>query len=102
MKIEFYPERKLKKQILEIIGRYLDLNSYKVFFFGSRVKKDNSNRSDIDIGIEGPKKMPIQAKLEIEEELDNLPTLYKFDLVDFKEVPEKFKKEALKYAEYIR
>jgi len=102
MKIEFYPEGKLKKQILEIAGRYLDLNSYKVFFFGSRVKEDNSSRSDIDIGIEGPKKMPVQIKLEIEEELDNLPTLYKFDLVDFKEVPEKFRKEALKYVEYIR
>ena len=102
MKVKFYPEKKLKKQILDIAGRHLDLNSYKVFFFGSRVKKDNSSRSDIDIGIEGPKKMPVQIKLEIEEELDNLPTLYKFDLVDFKEVPERFKKEALRYAEYIR
>ena len=102
MKIEFYPEKKLKKQILDVAGRYLDLNSYKVFFFGSRVKKDNSSRSDIDIGIEGSEEMPVQMKLKIEEELDNLPTLYKFDLVDFKEVPEKFKKEALKYAEYIR
>ena len=77
-------------------------NTNKVFFFGSRVKKDNSNRSDIDIGIEGPKKISVRIKLEIEEELDNLPTLYKFDLVDFKEVPERFKKEALRYAEYIR
>lgn len=102
MKIEFYPEKRLKEQILEITGRHLDLNSYKVFFFGSRVKKDNSSRSDIDIGIEGAKKVPVEMKLRIEEELDNLPTLYKFDLVDFKEAPEKFKKEALRYAEYIR
>ena len=102
MKIEFYPEERLKKQILEIAGRYLDLNSYKVFFFGSRVKKDNSSRSDIDLGIEGLKKIPVQKKLKIEEELDNLPTLYKFDLVDFKGIPERFKKEALRYAEYIR
>ncbi len=102
MKIEFYSEEKLKKQIAEIANEYLDLSSYKVFFFGSRVKKDNSSRSDIDIGIEGPEKMPVQIKLEIEEELDNLPTLYKFDLVDFKQVSEKFRKEALKYVEYIR
>lgn len=102
MKIEFYSEEKLKKQILKIISKYLDLSSYKVFFFGSRVKKDNSIVSDIDIGIEGPKEIPAKIKLEIEEELDELPTLYKFDLIDFKGASEKFKEEAIKYAEYIR
>jgi len=38
MKLEFYPAGKLKKEILEIVGKYLDLKKYKVFFFGSRVK----------------------------------------------------------------
>jgi len=102
VRIEFYPEGRLKKQILEIAGKYLDLNFYKVFFFGSRVKGDNSLYSDIDIGIEGPKEIPVKVKLKIEEELDNLPTLYKFDLVDFKKLSPEFKKEALKYAEYIK
>jgi hypothetical protein len=31
--------------------------------------------SDIDIGIEGPEEISARIKLEIEEELDNLPTL---------------------------
>ena len=102
MKLEFYPEEKLKKQILEIIGKYLDLNLYKVFFFGSRVKRNNSTRSDIDIGINGSCEIPVQIKFKIEEELDNLHTLYRFDIVDFNGIAEKFKEEALKYAEYIR
>jgi predicted nucleotidyltransferase len=101
MKIEFYSEEKLKKQIIEIIGKYLDLSSYRVFFFGSRVKKENFPRSDIDIGVEGPEELSAKTKLEIEEGLDNLPTLYNLDLVDFKKVTSEFKREALKHVEYI-
>jgi len=102
MKLEHYPEKKLKKEILEIVGKRLDLKKYKVFFFGSRVAGDNFPRSDIDIGIEGKIEMPGAVKIEIEEEIEKLPTLYKFDVVDFKTVSEKFRKEALKNIEYVK
>ncbi|MBU4298463.1 nucleotidyltransferase domain-containing protein [Patescibacteria group bacterium] len=101
MRLEFYPVERLKKEILEIVGKYLNLKVYKVFFFGSRVKGDNFPRSDIDVGILGPKPVPSFIKLEIEEELENLPTLYKFDLVDLKKISEKFKKIALKNIEHV-
>jgi len=102
MKLEFYPEKKIKKEILEIIGKYLDLKKYKVFFFGSRVEGTNFPRADIDIGIKGPKPVSPEIKFKIEEELEELPTLYKFDLVDFSEVAKDFKKEALKSVEYVK
>ena len=102
MKLEFYPEEKLRKEILEIVGKYLNLNSYRVFFFGSRVNGDNFLSSDIDIGIEGPEEVPAKIKLQIEEELDNLPTLYKFEVVDFRNIPLSFKEEALKHIEYVK
>lgn len=102
MKLEFYPIEKLKKEILEAISKYLDLNNWKVFFFGSRVSGTNFPRSDIDIGIEGPKKIPVKIKLEIEDELEKIPTLYKIDLVDFKAATESFKKYALKHIEYVK
>lgn len=101
MKLEHYSVGKLKKEIFDIIGRYLDLKKYKVFFFGSRVKGDNFPRSDIDIGIKGPKTVPFEVVVRIKEDIENLPTLYKFDVVDFKDVSEKFKKIALKNIEYI-
>jgi predicted nucleotidyltransferase len=100
MKLEYYPVEKLKEEILEILSKYLDLSQYKVFFFGSRVKGNADERADIDIGIEGPK-IPSHIKLEIEEELENLPILYKIDFVDFNNVDEDFKKIAKKYVEYI-
>ena len=104
MKIEFYPEEKLKKEILEIVGKYLDLKEYKIFFFGSRVRGDNFPRADIDIGILGKKPIPIEIKFQIVEELEKIPTLYKFDLVDFSDplVSENFKSEVLKNIEYVK
>ena len=101
MKLEHYSIKKLKKEIIKIFSRYLDLKQYRVFFFGSRVKGDNFPRSDIDIGIEGPKQIPAEIKLKIEEEINKIPTLYKFDIVDFKNVSNKLKKEALKNMEYV-
>jgi len=102
MRLEFYPEKKIKKEILEIVSKYLDLKQYKIFFFGSRVKGNNFPRADIDIGILGKAPIPPEIKLKIEEELEELPTLYKFDLVDFSEVSEDFKKEALSSVEYVK
>ena len=101
MKLEHYSEKKLKKQVREIIDNYLDLDDYEVFFFGSRVKGDSTSRSDIDIGIRGPEEIPADVKLDIKEELNKLPTLYKFDVVDFKELSESFREHTLNDVEYV-
>jgi septum formation topological specificity factor MinE len=37
MKLEHYSADKLREDILRILGKYLDLSKYKVFFFGSRI-----------------------------------------------------------------
>jgi len=102
MRLEEYPEEKLKKEVKEIIGKYLDLRKYKVFFFGSRVRGDNFERADIDLGIDGPEEISGRTMFEIKEELEKIPMLYKIDVVDFKTVSDKFKKEALKYIEYVK
>lgn len=101
MRIEYLSENKLKKMVKRTVGKYLPLSKYRLFFFGSRVRGDSFPRSDIDIGIEGEKELPAKIKLEIEGELENLPTLYKFELVDFKTVSSDFKNEALKYCRLI-
>ncbi|MCD6149249.1 nucleotidyltransferase domain-containing protein [bacterium] len=101
MRLEHKSEKELKKEILRIAGKYLDLNEYRLFFFGSRVSGKSFERSDIDVGIQGKQKLPLTAKMRIEEDLENLPTLYKIDLVDFNDVSKDFKKVALKYIEPI-
>ena len=101
MNLEHYSSEKLKSEIRKIMGKYLDLKAWKVFFFGSRVKGDNFPSSDIDIGIEGPVELTAVKKLQIQEELENIKILYKIDLVDFNQVTPEFKKEALKFVEYV-
>ncbi len=101
MKLNHYSAEKLKTELRDIFSKYLDLTKYKVFIFGSRVTGTAHERSDIDIGILGPEKVPQHILAQIREEADNLPLLYKFDIVDFATVDEKFKEEALKAIEEI-
>lgn len=101
MKLKHYPVRKLKKEILKIISKYLDLKKYQVFFFGSRVSGRASERSDIDIGIEGSKPIPLDVLAKIKEEIREIPTLYHLDVVDFKNIDQDFYKVARQNIELI-
>jgi predicted nucleotidyltransferase len=101
MRLEHYPVEKLKKEIIEIVGRHLDLSEYRVFFFGSRVEGKGDERSDIDIGIEGPSELSGRILGSIKEDIDRLPTLYKIEIVDFKRVSSDFREVALQNVELI-
>lgn len=50
----------------------------KIVLFGSRARGDNSERSDIDLAVYG---MPEKNQAQFWWEIDDLPTLLKFDLV---------------------
>lgn len=77
-----------------IVRRHVPDPAYHVFLFGSRAQGTAHERSDIDIGIEGPAPVPVEALSLIEEELDEAPTLYTIEIVDFARVPEKFRRVA--------
>jgi len=101
MKLEFYPEDKLKRELLTIMKRHIDLKRYKVFFFGSRIIGKSHNRSDIDVGIEGHKRISPESWFNILDEVENVPTLYKIDLVDFSQVSDNFRKLAKQHIEML-
>ncbi len=101
MKIEHISETELRKKIQKILSHYLDPGKYKFFFFGSRVRGDNTERSDIDIGVLGAREVSTQIKSKIEDELSLIPILYKIEFVDFKKVSKKFRDTALKNIEYV-
>lgn len=101
MRLEHESVEKIKQDIKDIVSRHLDLSHYKLFFFGSRVQDRGDDRSDIDIGIEGPKPLDPVAKAEIEEAIENLPYLYKIELVDFKTVSDDFYRIAKRTIELI-
>jgi predicted nucleotidyltransferase len=62
------------------------------FLFGSRATGTQHDRSDIDIGIEGPAPVPRRTLVAIEEELEDAPTLYTIEVVDFQRLPETFRR----------
>ena len=91
---------KIKKLIKKL--HFSELN-IKVFIFGSRVQGNPQERSDIDIGLEeiNCKKIPATIKFDFQDELEKIPTLLSFDIVDFSTVSKKFKTEAMKNIYYL-
>ncbi len=101
MQLKHYPVQELESEIKAIIGQKLDLNEYELFYFGSRVTDRGDEHSDIDIGIKGPKKVPLNILSEIEEDIEWIPTLYSIDVVDFNSVSDDMKSVALEKIEKI-
>jgi predicted nucleotidyltransferase len=72
-----------------------------VFLFGSRVTGAARPYSDFDIGVIGDEPLPLDDFYAIEDQLDDLPTLYKIDWVDFNRVSPRFSERATQQVEVI-
>lgn len=68
----------------------------KLVLFGSRATGNNRDRSDIDLGILSEEPDNFESLYKLKDILEELPTLYSFDLVDLNTVPDSFRNEALK------
>ncbi len=94
-----------RKQILLWIKEVLDKNlsgiSYHAFVFGSQANKISLSRSDIDVGIMADDVIPSWQLSNIIGDIEELPMLYKIDVVDFKEVDDQFKEVALQNIERL-
>lgn len=88
------------EEVKKIIRKYLD-ESYQILLFGSFARKDYLDTSDIDIGILGKKKIPWEIMVKILEEVENIPTLRKIDIVDLKSKSENFQANVLSYAKKL-
>lgn len=79
--------------IKDIINKYIDSNKNKVFVFGSQATGNVSRSSDIDIAIEGPK-LNSEIYFEIKNSLEESDLPYTADIVEFRNVPNKFQEIA--------
>ena len=66
---------RVEEVIAEITQRCKNYGAKRIILFGSRA----TERSDIDIAVAGVASCDIY---ELQEELEDIPTLYKIDLVD--------------------
>ncbi len=81
------------RQCLEKAGS--ELQGRQVVLFGSRAVGRAGARSDFDIGVTGEKPLPLDIFYRIEEDLENLPTLFSIDWVDLNRVSPEFRARAL-------
>lgn len=79
----------------EIVLNNIDRNKFAVFLYGSMVN-DPLNAYDMDIGFLGEEKLPVEARMNIEEELRESIVPFRFDLVDFKDTEAGFRKFAFR------
>jgi len=85
---------KLKKLTLTVLKG----QPVKIILFGSRGRRDNHKRSDVDIGLLPKGKLNKRKILLLKEKIEDLNIPYKVELVDFSMVSRDFKTQAMKGA----
>ena len=95
-------ERQIVEEIKKVLNRAGDgLKGYSVVLFGSRADGTATERSDFDVGIIGPRRLPLGTFYMIDDLLDAIDTLYRIDLVDLHEATGGFRQEALNRTEVL-
>jgi predicted nucleotidyltransferase len=94
-----------RAQIKQWLATTLEENlrdiSYRAFIFGSQANRAELIRSDIDVGILADDEIPAINMFKIGIAIEDMPMLYKIDLVDFHWVGEKFKEVAMRNIEWL-
>jgi predicted nucleotidyltransferase len=88
-----FPRRGLIEDLARRLARHPAVA--RVWLFGSRARRDNFERSDVDLAIEAPAMPPrdwLRIKLDFQDEA---PTLLLIDLVRFEEAPEHLREQIL-------
>ena len=99
MHLEHYSTKRLQSEIIAVLRRHLDLRQHRVFFFGSRVAGRSTERSDIDVSIEGPNAVPSHVMNRVRQDVEDLGTMYTIEIVDFQRVSPEFRAVALQHVE---
>ena len=84
--------RKMLRDLCRNAGHRLA--GHRVVVFGSRARGDARPRSDFDIGVIGATALPLEDFYALEDQIENLPTLYRIDWVDLSRASETFRRAA--------
>ena len=83
--------RRVATKVHEALG-----DETRVIWFGSWVKGQARPHSDIDLAIVASAPLPVGVLARLRDWIDDLPTLYTIDLVDFDEASERMQQAILK------
>jgi predicted nucleotidyltransferase len=82
-------------EIAGVLRRHFSPNQAFVFLFGSRANGTAAPMADWDIGILAAAPIPGRLMTAARDGLEDLPTLHRFDLVDFSTVSPEFRSAAM-------
>ena len=89
-------ENRYLLKLKELVLASLKDEKVKIILFGSRGRQDNHSTSDVDIGLIPHGGMDKKKVVLLKEKVEDLNIPYKVEIVDFSEVSESFKREAMK------
>jgi uncharacterized protein len=85
---------RLRERLRRVAANYRR-HGMEIFLFGSFARGDNRPNSDLDLGVEWTVKRSGALMVQLREEIDNLPTVRKIDLVDMAEASPELRRLAL-------
>ena len=89
----------MNKYLLQLKDLVLDIlknEKVKIFLFGSRARGDNFTASDVDIGYIPKDNFDERKIILLKDKIENSTIPYKVEILNFNDVSEEFKQEALK------
>ncbi|MFT5206781.1 MAG: putative nucleotidyltransferase [Candidatus Omnitrophota bacterium] len=89
-------ENQYVNEIRDEVLLALEKQPVRVFLFGSRARSDHNRTSDVDIGLMPRSGFDMHCITQLKYKLETINTPYKVEVVNFDEVSEDFKREALK------
>jgi len=87
-------DEKIKQKIIAVISALMP--DVKIYLFGSRARGTNGPRADIDIALDGGKRLPIADVDEVKSMFKESNIMYNIDIVDFHFITDIMRQEILK------
>jgi predicted nucleotidyltransferase len=88
----------LRDAVARVLARHLDPQTHRAWIIGSEASGRALPGADLDIALERPGPIDLEQLARLRADLDDLPTLRAFDLVDLRRVSDRFRCEALREA----
>ena len=95
----FLEVRDVVQRVKSIVERITGDPGFEVRLFGSWASGNPRPHSDIDIAIDGPRRIDPAAMAEIRDACERIPTLFTIDLVDLAAVSEAFRRSVREQVE---
>lgn len=100
-KASTYDKAEILRMVKGIVSLVLPNAKPKLFVFGSQAGLNEWKQADVDLGIDAGEPIDWKKLSTIKDLIAALPVIYRFDVIDFNRVSDRFKVVATKNIEPI-